>query len=113
MRDGWHVDSASQHRPTRVQVAFVVFIVPDAAAAIANISGDGGMAVFRFAVSTLDQFGMTGCASPVLLNTCTRFAQDTRGVGIHKGDGLGPVSESEDCRLPGPSRCHFRLILNA
>ena len=60
-----------------MQIDLVVLIVPDRAAAVAHIAGDGDGAVGSglFSVDALHQLGVAGGAAPVLLNTGARFAQ--------------------------------------
>ena len=62
--------SAAHHRPTRMQVGFVVLVLPSGTATIAHIvsDGDGPMAAVFFSVGTLHQFSVTGGAAPVLLD---------------------------------------------
>ena len=61
--------SATHDRPARVAVDLVVFVVPDRAAALALVAGDGDLPVLvRYrAVGALHQFGVTPGAAPVLL----------------------------------------------
>jgi hypothetical protein len=67
---------SAHYRPTRMQVGFVVLVLPSGTAAIAHIVRDSGgaMASVFFAVSTLHQFSMARGTAPILLNPCTGFA---------------------------------------
>ena len=55
----------------------VVFVFPRCTTTVATVTGDGDLSSFScfFAVAALNQFGMTGSATPVALNTGARFAQ--------------------------------------
>lgn len=76
---------APDHRPARLLVGLVVFVLPGGAAAGTAVAGDGDQVVFVVAVAVLAhvflpiaallQLGMAGRTPPVALNASTWLAQ--------------------------------------